>query len=67
MVIFGNRKRWHREIVNGMQHFLGIGRAEEYSVYSVFSTSEGGIAGRAGIAGIVAIDFDGLWTFSGIE
>ena len=26
LVIFGNKKRWNRRIVNGMQHFLGIGR-----------------------------------------
>ena len=26
LIIFENRKRWNRGIVNGMQHFLGIGR-----------------------------------------
>ena len=26
LIIFGNRKRWNRGIVNGMQQFLGIGR-----------------------------------------
>ena len=26
LIIFGNRKRWNRGIVNGMQHFLGLGR-----------------------------------------
>ena len=26
LIIFGNRKRWNRGIVTGMQNFLGIGR-----------------------------------------
>ena len=63
LIIFGNRKRWNRGMVNGMQHFLEWVELEEYSIYSVYSTSEGGIAGRAGIAGIVVIDLDGLRTF----
>ena len=35
LIIFGNKKRWNIRIVNGMQHFLGIGRASIYSVYSI--------------------------------
>ena len=60
LIIFRNRKRWSRGIVNGMQHFWEKVELEEYSVYS---NSEDGIAGRAGIARIVVIDFDELWTF----
>ena len=63
LIVFGNRKKWNRGIVNGMQHFLGIGGTGRVSIYSFYSTTESGMAGRAGIAGIVTIDLDELWTF----
>ena len=58
LIIFGNRKKWNRGIVNGMQHFWEEVELKEYSIYFVYSTSESGIAERAGIAGIVVIDLD---------
>ena len=33
LIIFGNKKRWNRGIVNGMQHFLGIGRTGRVFFY----------------------------------
>ena len=51
-------------MVNGMQHFLGMGRTGRVSIYSVHSTSQSEIDGRAGIDGTVMIDSDGRWTFN---
>ena len=56
MIIFWNRKRWNRGIVNRMQHFLGIGKTgRAFHLFRLFCI-ESGIAGRAGIAGTVVID-----------
>ena len=38
LIIFGNRKRWNRGIVNGMQHVLGIGRTGR--VFHLFNPRE---------------------------
>ena len=63
LIIFGNRKRWNRGIINGMQYFWEYVELEEYSIFSIYSTSESGIAGRAGIAGTMVIELNGLSTF----
>ena len=63
LIIFWNRKRWNRGIVNGTQHFWEQVEPEENSIYSIYSTPVSGIAGRAGIAVIVVIDLDELRAF----
>ena len=42
LIIFENRKRWNRRIVvNGMQHFLGIGRTERvFHLFRLFHLRE---------------------------
>ena len=41
LIIFGNRRRWNRGIVNEMQHFWGIGRTGRvFQLFHVFHLSE---------------------------
>ena len=41
LIIFGNRNRWNRWIVNGMWHFLGIGRTGKvFHLFRLFHLRE---------------------------
>ena len=41
LIVFRNRKRWNRKIVNGRQHFLGIGRTGKvFHLFRLFHLRE---------------------------